>query len=103
MPLEHHLDLRHVRAPVEPVDDPLLDDEYERRHLLDAEALQELRVLVGDDALEAQAIALLAGDVCEQALHAARRSRGRAGEEDEHRQRCRVHRGRVPRTGVDRN
>src|SRR5262249_34923109 len=89
--------------PVDPVDDALFHDGHERRHLLDAESLQQLRVLVGVDARDAQAVALLAGDVCEQALHAARRSRRCAREEDEHRQRWLPHRRRVPRTDADRN
>jgi hypothetical protein len=70
MLLEQLLDLWHVRATVDAVDDPLVDDEHERRNVLDGEFLEQARMFVGVDALDPQSVALLARDVREQALHA---------------------------------
>ena len=68
------LDLRQVRATVEPRDHALLDHEDERGDLVDGEFRQELRMLVGVHAPHAEPVAFLPGDVREEALHAARRA-----------------------------
>ena len=81
--LEHRLDPRRGRAPVEPRDDALLDDERERRHLLDAEALGEVGPVVDVDLAHAEPAAFLPRDVREQALHPPGRAGAARGEEDE--------------------
>ena len=60
--------------PSMPVDDTLVDHEHERRNLVDRELLEQPRMLVRVDAPDPQAVALLALDVREEALHATRRA-----------------------------
>jgi hypothetical protein len=68
---------------VEPRHDSLVLDEHERRHHVDLEALCQLGARVDVDPPDAQAVALLALEVGEQALHPARRSGALGPEEHE--------------------
>jgi len=74
MLLEELLDLRHVGAAVDAVDHALVDHEDERRHFLDRELLEQPRMLVRIHSPHAQPVALLPGDVGEEAFHAAGRT-----------------------------
>src|SRR5919201_4313772 len=85
MALDHPLDPRRGRAPFEPVDDALVLDEDERRHLVDSESFRDLRSLLDVDARDAKARTLLPCEVREQALHAPRGPRPRGAKEDEQR------------------
>jgi len=71
---EQLLDLRQVRATVEPRDHVLLDHEDEGGNLVDGEFRQERRMLVGVHAPHPEPVAFLPRDVREEALHAARRA-----------------------------
>jgi hypothetical protein len=82
--LEQLLDLRHVRAAVDTPCDLAVDHENERRNLSNAEFAHQPGMIVGVHTPHAQAFALLAGDVREQALHPAGGAGGRAREEDQH-------------------
>src|SRR5215216_3547689 len=99
--LEELLDLRRVRAAVDAIDDTVVDHEHERRDVLDRELLEQARVLVCVHAPDAEPVALLALDVSEEALHAARRSGSRAREEHQHGERSRVHRVVFPGSRAD--
>ena len=80
---EHPFDRRRARTALEPVDDALVLHQRERRDDVDLEAFRQLRPLVHVDPHDAHALALLALDVREQALHPARRPRLHGAEEDE--------------------
>ncbi len=80
---EHLLDPRGAGAALEPRDGALVLDEDERRHELDLELLGELGPLVDVDARDSEPVALLAGEVREQALHPASGAGALAREEDE--------------------
>ncbi len=80
---DERLELRRGRAAVDPRDDPLAAHEGDRRHLRDAKALRDVGALVDVDLLHPEGRALLARDVREQALHAARRAGTPRREEDE--------------------
>src|SRR3954451_14587435 len=70
MRLDHLLDPGRARAAGEPIDGALVLDHDKRGDVLDAEPLGEVGPLVGVDAKHPHTVALLAGDVREQALHA---------------------------------
>jgi hypothetical protein len=72
MRLEHRFDPRRAHAAVESRDDALVPDERERRNAVHLELLRKVGLPVDVDAGGAQPTALLAGEVCEQALHSAR-------------------------------
>ena len=80
MRLEHRLDPGSGRAPLDPGDDAPFDHKRERRHLPYPKTLREVGPLVHVDA---EAVALLPGDMCEQALHPPGRPGAEGSEENE--------------------
>ena len=91
MRLEHLLDRRSAGTTFEPRDGAFVLDEHEGRHELDLERLGELGPLVDVHTRRSEPVALLAGEVSEQALHAASRARSLAREEDEQRHCVLIH------------
>ncbi len=96
MLLEEPLDLRHAGASVDPIDDPLLLHEHERRDLLHGELPRKPRVAGDIDAADRQAPALLAFDVGEEAFHATRGPGSIVVEEHELRERDATHPSVLP-------
>src|SRR6266513_2043022 len=81
--LEHRVDLRSARTPVQPIDDAFPSHEHERgddRHL---ETLRELRLLIDVDAHDAQPRPFPASEVRQQAFHSPCGARTLRAEEDE--------------------
>jgi len=87
MPADHALDSWCAGAALEPREDLLVGNENEGGDLGNAEPLAELGVFLDVDARHAQAVSLLAREVCEQALHPPPRARTRGREEEEERSR----------------
>src|SRR5581483_887915 len=84
MVFEHRLDARRARAAFEAGDRLPLVHEHERRREGYGKLRREIGSALEVDLRKAEAMALLARDVGEQALHAARRPRmGRCEEEQE--------------------
>src|SRR5690242_11372653 len=83
MRLEHPLDARCADPALEALDHPHALHQGQCRHRPDLEVLRQLGLLVDVDLRDAQALPLLAGEVGDEALHAARRARVGCAEEDE--------------------
>jgi predicted dehydrogenase len=83
MRLEHPLDARRADPSLEAVDDALVLHEREGRNRRHMKPVGELGLLVDVDVHHAQALTFLAGDMGDQALHAAGRPGLRGPEEDE--------------------
>lgn len=80
---EHRFDHRSARASVEAGDRLAADHEHERRHVVHVELAGEIGALVDVDLHDAQALATLARDMRDEALHSPRRSGASGGEKDE--------------------
>jgi hypothetical protein len=85
MLLEHALDAGRADAAFEAADDALLLDQEQRRHGLDVQALREIGLLGDVEVGNAEPPALLAGEMCKQALHPSCRPGAWLGEEGEQR------------------
>src|SRR5205809_423665 len=83
--LQHRVDLRRTRPPVQPIDDALSFHQDERRDHGHLEPLRELRLFVDVHTHHAQPRPLLASQMRQQALHSPRGARPLGAEEDEQR------------------